>query len=133
MLVSTRRIFALPETRPDPSASTTRPLTSAPFGTTVCPPTTIGSTRLAVNSSPALFVALLIGLIRATVNSVPSGTSNVLGAAGFGGAAATAFGTLGAAGGGTAAGAGCAGTADSTGVAGAAFADAAGSAVASVG
>src|SRR5215813_13185848 len=94
MLVSTSRILALPETRPDPSASTTRPFTSAPFGATVCPPTTIGSTRLAVKSSPALLVAVLIGLIRATVNSVPSGTSYIFGGAGRAGASATGFGLL---------------------------------------
>src|SRR5438132_1195861 len=109
MLVSTSRIFALPETRPDPSASTTRPFTSAPFGATVCPPTTIGSARLAVKSSPALFVAVLIGLIRATVNSVPSGTANVLGAAGRAGASAAGFGALGAVAAGAAAGAAGAG------------------------
>src|SRR5437762_13126848 len=112
MLVSTSRILARPETRPDPSASTMRPATSAPFGTTVCPPTTIGSARLAVKSSPALFVAVLIGLINATVISVPSGTANILGAAGAAGADAA---DLGAFGGAAAGAAGLAGAAETAG------------------
>src|SRR5436190_21008425 len=112
MLVNTSLIFALPETRPDPSASTTRPFTSAPFAAIVWPPTTIGSARLAVKSSPALFVAVLIGLINSTVISVPSGTANILGAAGAAGADAA---DLGAFGGAAAGGAGLAGAAETAG------------------
>src|SRR5262245_52693236 len=67
-------MLARPFTRPDPTASTTRPRTFVPFERTVLPAITTGSVRLAKNVSPAELLFELTPSIRATRIRVPAGT-----------------------------------------------------------
>src|SRR5207249_6277053 len=68
-----RLILARPFTRPDPSASSTRPCSFTPRARTVSPWTMIGSARVARKTSPDLFVLLLRASIKVTSSGVPSG------------------------------------------------------------
>src|SRR5262249_62061023 len=73
-----------------------RPRTFVPFGSTVFPPTTTGSARLAENISPALLVSVPTASIIATVIIVSAGmvTVSTAGAIGAFGAGVSTPGTL---------------------------------------